>query len=69
MILDNKLSWSNHIESVYSDCIKKLNLMKKLKYVLDRKSLEVFLFIFFKHFICPKSTYTSAIQYVYHRIT
>jgi hypothetical protein len=40
MILTNNLRWNVHLNEVSKKCTKLINLMKKFKYHLDRKSLE-----------------------------
>ena len=31
--------WSQHIDSIYVSCMKKVNMLRKLKFIIDRKSL------------------------------
>ena len=59
LILDQKLSWTDHVDLVISNCMKRLNIMKKLKYVLDRKSLETI----YKSFIRPMIEYGNVIYF------
>ena len=59
IILDQRLSWTDHINSIYTESFKKLNIMKKLKFSLDRKSLE----IFYKAFIRPRIEYGNIIYF------
>ena len=47
--LAHNLRWNKHIEILSTSCYKKLDLMKGLKFKLDRKSLETI----FKSFILP----------------
>ena len=59
LIIDQKLSWTDHIEYIYLESMKKLNIMKKLKFKLDRKSLETI----YKSFIRPKIEYGNVIYF------
>ena len=49
IILDTKLSWSNYVDYIHTKCMKRLDIMKKLKYKIDRRSLETI----YKCFIRP----------------
>jgi hypothetical protein len=46
IILNRNLDFSSHINSLTSNATRKLDIMKKLKYKLDRKSLEMIYFGF-----------------------
>ena len=46
VILSHNLKWSNHIEYISNKANKRLNLMKKFKYDLDRRTLEIIYFSF-----------------------
>ena len=50
LIIDSKLNWTNHTDSIVTKCMKILNIMKRLKFKVDRHSLE----IMYKSFIRPK---------------
>ena len=53
LILSHDLSWKNHIENIIQNVSPLINVLKKLKYDLDRKSLETSYF----SFIRPKMEY------------
>ena len=40
LTLDSKCTWHDHIENILDKAWKRINIMRKLKYVLDRVSLE-----------------------------
>ena len=44
----NDGSWHSHIESIKCKTWKRINIMRKLKFVLDRKSLETIYFSFIR---------------------
>ena len=46
--LSNDCSWHNHIEIIKSKAWKRINIMRKLKWFLDRKSLEMLYFSFIR---------------------
>jgi len=48
MVFSHNLRWNAHIDDVISRCSKKINLLKKFKYKLDRKSLETIYFSFIR---------------------
>ncbi len=51
--LTQSLRWNKHIDEVCSKCYKKLDLMKHLKFKLDRRSLETI----YMSFILPSLDY------------
>jgi hypothetical protein len=51
--LSDDLSWRTHIDEVVYSCSKTLNMMRLLKYKLDRKTLD----IIYINFIRPKMEY------------
>jgi hypothetical protein len=53
MTLSNDLSWQIHIDEVVYSCAKILNVMRLLKYKLDRKTLDTI----YNSFIRPKMEY------------
>ena len=53
LIIQSNLKWNSHIETIARSANKKLNLMRKFKYDLNRKSLE----IVYKSFIRPLVEY------------
>ena len=57
VILSNDGSWHNHINIIKEKAWKRINLMRKLKYKLDRKSLEVM----YVSFIRPILEYANVI--------
>ena len=48
IVLSHNLRWSAHINDIVAKCTKKINLMKKFKFELDRKSLETIYFSFIR---------------------
>ena len=44
--LSSNLRWNAHLEDIVSKCTKKLDIMRALKFKLDRKSLEIIFFSF-----------------------
>ena len=53
----SNLSWSEHINSIVTSSSKSIDVMKKLKYSLDRKTLETI----YMSFVRPKLEYASII--------
>jgi hypothetical protein len=53
VIISHDLTWNTHIDNTIKTCSNRLNLMKVLKYKLDRKSLETI----YCSFIRPKLEY------------
>lgn len=51
------LSWSNHISNIYLKASKKLNILKSLKFKLNRSTLA----IFYKCFVRPNFEYADVI--------
>ena len=51
--LSHNLRWNAHINDIVSRCSKKINMMKQVKYELDRKSLETI----YMSFIRPSMEY------------
>lgn len=51
--LSHNLKWSHHIQNISNTCMKQINVMKSLKFKLDRKSLETI----YMSFIRPKMEY------------
>ena len=47
VIISNYLSWKEHIDLVCISAKKRLDIMRYMKYKLDRKILEFFLFWFY----------------------
>ena len=46
--LSNNCNWDSHIEYIKTKAWTKINIMKKLKFKLDRKSLEIIYFTFIR---------------------
>lgn len=40
LTINSELSWSEHIDSIVSKASKRLSILRKLKFTLDRSSLE-----------------------------
>ena len=57
LILNSKLNWSDHIECMIRGISKCLDVMHKLMYALDRKTLETIYFSFMR----PKLEYASIV--------
>ena len=57
LVLSQDLSWSNHVENVIKNVSPMIDVLKKLKYDLDRKTIETIYF----SFIRPKLEYGSHI--------
>jgi hypothetical protein len=57
IILSNNCNWHSHIEYITEKAWKRVNIMRKLKYSLDRKSLE----IIYTSFIRPILEYADVI--------
>ena len=57
LTLSNNLSWTEHINSLLNNSSKMLEVIRKLKYDLDRKTLETIYF----SFIRPKLEYSCQI--------
>jgi len=57
LCIDDKLKWSLHIDSIISSVSKMINVILKLKYSLDRKTLQTIYF----SFIRPKLEYASIV--------
>jgi hypothetical protein len=57
LILSSKLSWSEHISSIIKSVSSMSDVLRRLKYNLDRKSIEAIYF----SFIRPKLEYASHI--------
>ena len=55
--LSNDCSWHNHIDSIKTKAWGRINIMRKLKFILDRKSLEVI----YKLFIRPILEYCDVL--------
>ena len=53
IVLAHDLRWNAHINDIQVKCMKKINVMKKFKFKLDRKSLE----IIYLSFIRPTMEY------------
>ena len=48
VIFSNNCTWHSHIESIKSKSWKRINIMRKLKFQLDRKSLQTIYFSFIR---------------------
>ena len=48
IVLSHNLRWNAHINDIVAKCTKKINMMKKFKFELDRKSLETIYFSFIR---------------------
>ena len=46
LVLSNNWTWHNHIELITSKAWSRINIMRKLKFQFDRKSLEIIYFTF-----------------------
>ena len=57
VIFNQNLSWTNHIDSIIDSVSKMLNVLKRLRYNLDRKTLETI----YCTFIRPKLEYASPV--------
>ena len=57
MVINQDLRWSSHIETICIKCKERLDIMKSLKYKIDRKSLEMF----YNSFIRPILEYGDAL--------
>ncbi len=57
LIFTPNLSWSKHISTVIAKANRHLGVLKKNKYILSRKSLEIGYF----SFICPVLEYGDVI--------
>ena len=57
LLLTSNLSWSEHINTIAADASKALDVLSRLRYTIDRKSLEAVYF----SFIRPKLEYASHI--------
>ena len=57
LLINNKLSWSDHISTIINSASKMLDVLKRLKYTIDRKSLETIYF----SFVRPKLEYACQI--------
>ena len=57
VILSNDCSWQKHIDYIKEKAWTKINIMRRLKYDLDRKSLETI----YKSFIRPLLEYADVI--------
>ena len=57
MIFSNTLSWNLHIDEVCIKCKKRLDVMKSLKFKINRKSLEMF----YNYFIRPILEYGNVL--------
>jgi hypothetical protein len=53
------LRWSTHIEYITNKAWKRIKIMKKIKYQLDRKSIEVI----YQSFIKPNLEYADVLFY------
>ena len=57
LTLSENLSWNNHINTLFKDASKMLDILRVLKYDLDRESLEIIYFTYIR----PKWEYSSQI--------
>ena len=55
--LSDDCKWSSHIDSVYQSCMKKIRVLRKLKYILNRQTLLKI----YKCFILPVLEYASEV--------
>lgn len=53
VLLSKDAKWTSHINSIYESCMKKVNVMRKLKYILNKSTLLKI----FKCFILPVLEY------------
>ena len=51
--LSNDAKWSDHVNAIYQSCMKKVNVMRKLKYILNKNTL----LRIYKCFILPVLEY------------
>lgn len=49
VVLSKDAKWSEHIDSIYRPCMKKVNVLRKLKYVLNKNTILKM----YKSFILP----------------
>ena len=57
VILSNDFSWQNHIDYLKEKVWTRINIMRRLKYDLERKSLETI----YKSFVRPLLEYANII--------
>ncbi len=57
IIFSNKGDWNAHIELIIKKTTNKINILRKLKYILDRKTLD----IIYKSYIRPVMEYADII--------
>ena len=57
LIINKKLSWTEHVNGIFKSSSKMLDVTRKLKYQLDRTSLDTV----YCSFIRPKLEYASQI--------
>ena len=57
LILSNDCSWQKHIDYIKEKAWTRINIMRRLKYDIDRKSLETI----YKSFIRPLPEYADVI--------
>ena len=57
MILDSKLSYKNHLQSVFSSVTKTIGLLRKFQSTLPRKSLVTI----YRSFIRPHLDYSDVV--------
>ena len=55
IILNSNLKWTDHIDTVFATCMKRLDLMRALKYKLDKRSLEIIYTAFIRPMRCSLS--------------
>ena len=57
IMLDNRLSWNTHIQSIANRAMKHIDVMKRLRWKLDRNTLE----IIYKSYVRPVMEYGCVI--------
>ena len=57
VVLSNDCTWHEHLEYIKSKAWTRINIMRKLKYKLDRRSLQTIYF----SFIRPVSEYSNVV--------
>ena len=57
LTISKDLTWNVHINSIVTKSLTRVNLLKRLKYILDRKTLD----ILYKSFIRPLLEYGSIV--------
>ena len=55
IFLSNDCTWHTHIDFVKEKAWERINIMRKLKFEIDRKSFETFFYLYYTSFgICKR---------------